>query len=208
MSWPASGSARLAAHWRFKTALSAGLTLLFCVPYFALQRVSLFPVRRLAPTAVDDAVAFDPEWVWAYQSVYLLIALVPWLSTNRAHLTQYARGFVLLSMAGFVCFLLFPVAGPRPESVPDTGLFAWLVWYDRPTNTIPSLHVGLAAYTVLFGAFTFERSLSDSRRHVLIAIGTLWVAAIAYAAMATKQHYAVDLPAGVLAAWIAHWWVR
>ena len=208
MRWPASAGARVSAHWRFKAAVSAGLTLIFCGPYFTLQRVTVFPVRTLASTAIDDAVAFEPRWVWAYQSVYVLIALVPWLSTDRAHLAQYARGFVLLSIAGFVCFLLFPVAGPRPESVPDTGMFAWLVWYDRPTNTIPSLHVGLAAYTVLFGAFTFEDSLTVSERRALLTVGTLWVTVIAYAAMATKQHYAVDLPAGVLAAWIAHRWVR
>ena len=211
MRWPADVAARVAArvttHWRFKVALSIGLTLLFCVPYFTLQHIVLFPVRTLALTPVDRAVVFDPRWVWIYQSVYLLIAIVPWLATSRPRLEQYARGFAALSIAAFACFLLFPVAGPRPETVPQTGMFSWLVWYDRPTNVLPSLHVGLAAYTVFFGARASAGLLDTSTRVGLVSVGMLWVAVIAYAALATKQHYAVDLPAGVLAAWLAHWLV-
>jgi len=205
MRWRADLAARVAAHWRFKAILSIALTIFFCVPYFTLQHLVLFPVRTLSPTAIDQAIAFDPRWVWAYQSVYVLIAVVPWLATSRPHLERYARGFAVLSVAAFACFLFFPVAGPRPESLPDSGMFSWLVWYDKPLNALPSLHVGLAAYTVCFGARMSAGSLSPPTRLGLIAVGTVWVAAIAYAALATKQHYAVDLPAGALAAWLAHW---
>ena len=208
MRWPADLAARVSAHWRFKVALSAALTLLFCIPYFTLQHVVVFPVRTLDLTAIDRAVAFDPRWVWIYQSVYVLIAMVPWLATSRPLLERYARGFVGLSVVAFACFLFFPVAGPRPETVPTTGMFSWLVWYDKPTNAMPSLHVGLAAYTVMFGARATAGWRDPSTRLRLVAIGVLWVAAIAYAALATKQHYAVDVPAGVVAAWLAHWLVR
>ena len=40
------------ANWRMKAALSAGLTLFFCVPYFTLQRLTLFPARTL-PLSAD-----------------------------------------------------------------------------------------------------------------------------------------------------------
>ena len=208
MRWRADGAARISAHWQFKTALSVALTLLFCIPYFTLQRVTLFPVRTLDLTAIDRAVSFDPRWVWVYQSVYLLIAVIPWAVTSRPQLERYARGFLALSLAAFACFLLFPVAGPRPETIPETGMFSWLAWYDRPTNAMPSLHVGLAAFTVFFGARASLGVLAPSVRLRLIVIGVVWVAAIAYAALATKQHYAVDLPAGVVAAWLAHWGIR
>jgi membrane-associated phospholipid phosphatase len=201
-------AACLTAEWRFKAGLTIVLTLFFCVPYFTVQRLTLFPVRTLALSSIDESVAFDPAWVWAYQSVYILITLVPWLLTSRAQLERYARGFMALSVFSFACFLLFPVAGPRPDVVPADGMFSWLVWYDRPTNAIPSLHVGLAAYTLFVAARASHDRLNASIRWRLLAIGVIWVAAIAYAALATKQHYAVDLPAGLLAAWLAHWWVR
>jgi membrane-associated phospholipid phosphatase len=87
-------------------------------------------------------------------------------------------------------------------------MFSWLAWYDKPTNAMPSLHVGLAAFTVFFGARATAGLVDPSIRLRLIVVGVVWVAAIAYAALATKQHYAVDLPAGVVAAWLAHWIVR
>jgi membrane-associated phospholipid phosphatase len=208
MHWRADVAARVTAHWQYKTALSVALTLLFCVPYFTLQRVTLFPVRTLDMTAIDRAVSFDPRWVWVYQSVYLLIAIIPWAVTSRPQLERYARGFLALSLVAFACFLFFPIAGPRPDTTPETGMFSWLVWYDKPTNAMPSLHVGLAAFTVFFGARATAGLLAPAIRLRLIVIGVLWVAAIAYAALATKQHYAVDLPAGVVAAWLAHWAVR
>ena len=206
MQWPSDVTAYVTAQWRFKVRLTVALTLLFCVPYFTLQRVVLFPVRTLPLTALDTAVGFDPGWVWMYQSVYLLIGLVPWLATRRADLVRYARGFTALSLASFVCFLLVPVAGPRPAIVPTSGMFGLLISYDDVVNTIPSLHVGLAAYTVLFGARTTYGLLDASARQPLLVVGWCWVAAIAYSAMATKQHYVVDLPPGFLLAWLAHRW--
>jgi membrane-associated phospholipid phosphatase len=200
-----NGVARVKTHLKFKLALSFCLAVFFTVPYFTLQYVVLLPVRTLG-TAIDDAIAFDPRWVWVYQSVYLLVGMAPWLSADRAELARYARGFVLLSSVGFACFLLFPVAAPRPEVTPTSGMYGWLVWYDRTTNTWPSLHVGLAGFTLFFGARISEGDLRASARLWLLVAGVLWVAAIAYAALATKQHYAVDLPAGLLLAWLAHRW--
>jgi hypothetical protein len=195
------------AHWRFKSALSVGLSVFFMVPYFALQHIVLLPVRTLRTTPIDDAIEFDPRWVWMYQSVYLLVSLVPWLATDRTHLERYLRGFVLISSVGFACFLFFPIAGPRPEVVPTTGMFGWLTWYDRPTNEWPSLHIGLASFTLLFGARISEGSLAASLRRRLLLAGASWTGAIAYAALATKQHFAVDLPAGLVLAWLAHRWI-
>jgi hypothetical protein len=207
MRWARSLGARLAAEGWLKARLGIALTAFFCGPYFALQHVSLFEPRRLPLSAIDRAIGFAPGWIWGYQSVYLLIVLVPWLSTRRDDLRRHARGFVLLAAAGFACFLLYPVDGPRPAHVPRTGMWALLLAYDAPRNAMPSLHVGLAAYTVLFGLRAFRPELAARVRAAWAAAGLAWLAVIAYATLATKQHYAVDLPPGVAGAWLAHAWV-
>jgi membrane-associated phospholipid phosphatase len=191
-----------------KAALSAGLTLFFCVPYFALQHLPLAPARTLPLSAVDRAVDFDPRWVWAYQSVYLLLAVVPWMATTRPELRHYASGFVRLSAAGFAFFLLLPVRGPRPDVDAADLMFRVLRWYDKPLNCFPSLHVGLAAYTVLFAGVVSRGRLTTSARRSVVSLAWLWTALIAYAALATKQHYAIDLPAGALLACFCHWWTN
>jgi membrane-associated phospholipid phosphatase len=83
-------------------------------------------------------------------------------------------------------------------------MYALLVSYDRPLNTFPSLHVGLSAYTVLFGARAWRGRMAPFPRRVLFGALALWVCAIGYAAVAIGQHFAIDLPAGVLLAWACH----
>ncbi len=151
-------------------------------------------------------IGFNPTWIWPYQSAYLLLTIIPWVAESPVELQRYARGFVLLSCAGFACFLFWPVAGPRPVEAPADALYRFMLRYDRATNTFPSLHVGLTTYTVLFGVRTSRGRLPAWARGVLIAIAVAWAAAIDYATIATKQHFAVDVLAGALLAWVCHRW--
>ena len=194
----------LAAHWQLKVQLSLALTLFFCVPYFALQRFPLFAPVRLPLSVTDHAIGFAPGWVWIYQSAYLLLSLVPWMVESADHLKRYASGFVWVSAVGFAFFLLLPIEGPRPHVVSGDVMFRALVAYDAPLNSFPSLHVGLSVYTVMFAARTICTQLSPPARVAVIFVLSIWSGAIAFAALATKQHYAVDLAAGALLAWACH----
>ena len=95
-------------------------------------------------------------------------------------------GFVAVSSAGFVCFLLLPVHGPRPAAMVTDFMFRVLQSNDRPLNCFPSLHIGLAVYTVLFAGRILERD--STTRRVVVSLGWLWTTLIAYAALATKRH--------------------
>lgn len=200
MSTDRDGVPASRAGWREKVGWSIGLTAFFCVPYFALQRLDLWPARTLPLSRLDAAVAFDPAWTWLYQSGYVLLSAVPWALDRRGDLRRYARGFVGISLAGFLVFLVLPIAGPRPAVVPSTGAYALLAAYDAPTNAFPSLHVALLTFTVLVAARATRGRLSPWARGVLVGGAAAWALAVAYAALATKQHYAVDLAAGLLLA--------
>ena len=194
---------RLRAHASLKIGLTLGLALAFCVPYFALQRFPLRPPQTLALSALDAWVPFRPGWAVVYQSLYLLMPAVAWMADSAESLRRYARGFVALAAAGFAVFLAFPVAGPRPVAS-EAGLYGLLVRYDAPLNSFPSLHVALAAYSLLFAQHLLAGAAPATRG--LLWPGAGWTAAIAYATLATKQHYAVDLPPGLLLALVAHRW--
>ena len=142
---PAPG--RLRAQLGAKVAVLLGLTAGICIPYFALQKIEVFPHRTPGITALDRLIPFDPAWIWPYVSIALLVPLMPMLSTSREQLGRYARGLALLCLACFAAFVLFPVYGPRPEVFPQHGLYAVIVSYDRPSNSLPSLHARSEEHT-------------------------------------------------------------
>ena len=200
-----NGFGRLQVAWRLKAALTLGLTLFFCAGYFGLQQVRFFPPHPLGFWWPDRWAGFDPGWVWVYQSIYLLLPVAPWLAASEEELRRYARGFVGLSLASFAVFVLFPVESPRPmERVEGNAIYNLLTSYEGRLNAFPSLHAGLIAYAVLFGERISRGWPSRGARRGLLAGMTLWGAAILYAALAVKQHYFVDFPAGAALAWASH----
>lgn len=199
-------TARLAAQLPLKTAVLLGLTAGICVPYFLLQRVVLFPTRSAPETPLDAWIGFDPAWAYPYASIALLVPLLPLLATRREDLLRYARGLAALCLACFLVFLLFPVEGPRPTAVPDTGLYRRLISLDRSLNSLPSLHAGLAVYSLLFGYRVLRSALRPGERMATLVVAVVWGGTILYSTLATKQHWVVDLPGGMLIAWMAHRW--
>jgi membrane-associated phospholipid phosphatase len=198
---------RLRAHGAAKLGLGALLTAVFCAGYFAIEYHPLRPPIHLRPARIDQAVPFRPGWVWIYQSLYLLLAL-GWLAETRDQLRRYVTGFTLLMAAGFTCFLLWPVAGPRPQEITADPLYNLVVRYDTPLNSFPSLHMALAAYSAGVAAAVTSGSRS-LRRRLLTALLPAWIVLIGYATLATKQHYWIDLPPGIALGWLAQkvaWW--
>jgi hypothetical protein len=196
----------LRAHLPHKIAVLLGLSVGICVPYFALQHFVFAAPRTPWITPLDLRIAFEPRWIWVYASLALLVPLAPLLTPTRDGLARYVHGLAWLCVTSFVAFLVLPVAGPRPPEIPAQGLYAMIVAVDRPLNSLPSLHAGLTAYSLLHLArvATDARSAAAGRRFVVL--GVAWGVAILFSTLATKQHWVVDLPFGMALAWAAHAW--
>ncbi len=161
-------------------------------------------MARTLETPLDAWVPFQPGWVWVYHSVAVMVPLAPLLAVTREELRRYALGLALLCIPCFLCFLLFPVVGPRPPVVASNEAYAWLVSVDRPTNSFPSLHAGLVAYSLAYSWRVLGPTLQGGRRRLVLAVGLAWGSLILYSTVATKQHWVADVPAGVWVAWVAH----
>jgi membrane-associated phospholipid phosphatase len=197
---------RLAAERPAKTAVLLGLAVGICVPYYLLQRLQVFPLWAPPVTPLDAWIPFDPGSVYAYGSIALLVPLGPLLATRRDELVRYARGLALLCAVCFAAFLFVPVEGPRPAQPPGEGLYGLLVAWDTRQNSFPSLHAGLVVYSLLCLGRVLGGALRGGRRALGLALGLLWGALILYATLATRQHWALDLPPGMLLAWACHRW--
>lgn len=202
--WVARLAARLRAHLVAKIAVLLGLSIGICVPYFGLQRHQAFAARAGFATTLDLRIPFEPGWIWVYASLALLVPLAPLLTPDRDGLVRYARGLAWLCMLSFAAFLLFPVAGPRPSVVPVDGLYALIVSVDRPLNSFPSLHAGLAVYSLLHVWRVLRDAHPSPVSRFCVALCVAWGGSILYSTLATKQHWLMDLPGGILVACAAH----
>ena len=181
--------------WRLKLTLTVVVMALFWGVYLTLSRHAIMPVHELPLTWLDRWAGFRPEpWAWIYETVFVLIAAVPWLSTAREQLHRYVLGFALLSSISFLVFIAFPVASPRPLQVREHAFLWFLTQVDGPLNAFPSLHAGTLVYTLSVARRMFERQCPPL---VWLLLG-VWSLLILFATLATKQHYAVDLAAGAV----------
>jgi len=188
----------LLCNWRMKIGLSSTLAVVYWTGYYFIERHLWRTPVRLDLSPIDRWIGFSPGWVWGYQSIYLMLPL-PFLATTRRDLRRYAIGFILMMAAAFACFILFPIRGPRPAIAPMSGAYGFLARYDLPFNNLPSLHLAVATYS----ACVAIRVTHGKLRRMLKLLLPPWVLLIGYAALAIKQHYAIDLPPGILLGWLA-----
>lgn len=206
MRGPGESSGRFRVNLAAKVGVLLGLSVGICVPYFGLQHVGVREAREAWITPLDLRIAFEPRWIWVYASLALLVPLAPLATATREGLSRYAHGLAWLCLASFVVFLLVPIAGPRPAQLPQDGLYAMIVAVDRPTNSLPSLHAGLTAYSLLHIRRITQHTVSRPAWLVLAVLGAFWGVGIVYSTLATKQHWVIDLPGGLALAWAAHAW--
>lgn len=190
-TWPGGLGPRLKAHWRFKLMAGAIFFIAFFAGYFLLLNFPVFPVREMPVTVLDRLIAFQPDALPLYLSLYLYVLIAPWLLDNKRDLDACCLAMSGLCLAGLVIFLFWPTAIPRP----DSAAYQPLIAVDKPGNACPSLHAAFAVFSAIC-IDRLARHLGD--RGLVRSLSWLWCLGILYATLATKQHVAVDLVAGTV----------
>jgi membrane-associated phospholipid phosphatase len=177
------------------------VALLLLVPcYLVIAVVTRGWTVPVPATALDRMVPLPPAWSVIYLS-YLLCPFLPMLMLRQEE--QIRRTFLawlLVWVAGYVCFLVYPTVASRPvDAAIGEGFFAWFLRgiydADPPRNCFPSLHV----------ATPFVAALSCYRVHPGVGLAAgLWAGLIALSTLFTKQHYVADVMAGMGLAGVAY----
>jgi membrane-associated phospholipid phosphatase len=163
----------------------------------------LFPprTRHLPELALDRALPLVPVWALIYGAFYLFLILLLIVVVRQDELvrrTVYA--YLLIWITAYVFFFfLYPTAAPRPPRVIGEGFAMWglraLYSSDPPYNCFPSLHV----------AHSFVSALASYRvNRGLGVLAMICAALVALSTLFTKQHYVVDVIAGVVLALVAY----
>ncbi|UST53084.1 phosphatase PAP2 family protein [Comamonadaceae bacterium OTU4NAUVB1] len=194
--WAAEIALRMRRHFVLKFIGTTAFTCLFFVGYFHLLRHPGGSVTVMPLTVVDGWIAFRPEALPAYLSLWLYVGFGPGLQRDLAALLAYAAWIVAMCATGLLLFYLWPTAIPPPD-VDASGFpgFALLQGVDAAGNACPSMHVAAAMFTVLRVAEILRVAAAPATLRVL---NVAWFLAIAWSTLATRQHVALDALAGAL----------
>ena len=187
---------RMRTMWLAKViGTTAGMTAFF-IAYFWVLNHPVFPVTIMPLVAVDRWIAFRPEALVLYVSLWVYVSLAPGLLIDRRELFSYGLAAVVLSVIGLGFFFLWPTAVPKVElDWARYPSFLTLRDVDASGNACPSLHVAFAVFT----AFWFARLLRQMQAGRLPqALNWLWCLGILYSTLATRQHVALDVLAGAI----------
>ena len=166
----------------------------FFAAYFWLLDHPMFPVTVVPRIAIDRLIAFRPEMLPLYLSLWIYVSLAPTLLIDRRELWSYALAAVALSAIGLGTFLFWPTAVP-PADVDwsQWPAFAFLQSVDASGNACPSMHVAFAVFTAVWLA-RILRQMGAGRP--VRALNWLWCVGILYSTVAIRQHVVLDVLAG------------
>jgi membrane-associated phospholipid phosphatase len=177
------------------------LLLVSLVPcYIFIASVSWTRTLHVPEIALDRFIPLQPAWALIYGVLYVFLILLPFFTVREAdHLRRTVLAYLTVWITAFACFLVYPTISPRPAKVIGRGFAAWglrfLYSADPPYNCFPSIHVAHS----FVSAFTCR--IVHRRIGILATVGA---ALVALSTLFIKQHYILDVVAGIALAGTAY----
>ncbi len=171
------------------------LGIVVALGYFIPNHYVIFPTHSVLLTRIDHLIALSPAWIWFYIAYYPFLVAAYLYATGTPAQKAYVGSMLLSACVGFIVFVFFPTAIPRDIypwlGADDTSarMLASIRGADNSVNCLPSMHVCMS----FIAASTFTLVCGWRGRAVAWAL----FLAICYSTMATKQHYFVDVAAGM-----------
>lgn len=166
--------------------------------YFWCQRHTVIEPRGLG-LALDDWIPYWPSWVWIYSFLYYPIILyINLVVDSSREFNHLVISYVMLLAFQLVFFMLFPVATPERwrrcnmRRSWSERFLAFVQDFDDRTNSFPSMHCSVAMLTALH-LFPY-----------LGAIAFVFPVLISLSCVFTKQHFVIDVPAGIALGWFTY----
>jgi len=203
--WYRQAAAAVPCYFTLKSIGIPAFIAVFFAAYFFVLKNPVYPATVLPLTLLDHWIGFEPMAVPLYVSLWVYVSAAPAFLAMRHELHAYAAGMTAACVTGLLIFYFWPTAVP-PADI-DWGLYPgvdFLKNIDASGNACPSLHVATAVFSGLWLAHMLRRFGAPRWAQLF---NVVWCLAIAYSTVATRQHVAVDMWAGMalgaLTAWLS-----
>jgi membrane-associated phospholipid phosphatase len=150
--------------------------------------------KHILKIRLDELIPFEPIWVFAYASMYVIVVLPFVYVRNHLLYRRMFFSFCCTGLIAYVVFLVFPTYDIlRPVSNPfdfERFFLAMDNAHDSPYNCFPSLHVG---FSMTAGLWTYYADRSKLGLAVL-----MWAILVSVSVLFVKEHYIADLIGGAV----------
>jgi membrane-associated phospholipid phosphatase len=152
------------------------------------------PSRRIdLGIELDRKIPYVPLFALAYFSTYIFVVQPFFILSDARQFYWMLTSFVSISVLSSLIHATIPSKIERVEQVTVGGLSGWMLALFqktcKPYGNFPSMHVGLSVPVV---AANFMAGGS-----VIGGVMLAWAVLIAVSTLFTKQHYILDVLAGV-----------
>lgn len=155
--------------------------------------------------AFDRRVPLIPVFVWIYIGwfPFVLINYIILLKQGKAFTIRFLTADLLAKFICGVCFLVLPTTNIRPELTGDgfcIKLLQGIYLVDEPVNLFPSIHC-MVSWLIVIGMRN-SKKIPKLYRFITVLFAVL----ICISTQFIKQHYIVDLIAGIAVAEVT-WYI-
>ena len=164
--------------------------------YFFVNRLQVKPQNRLdLATSLDKRIPFVPQLALIYFSTYIFV-IQPFVILSEArHFYWMLASFGSITLIASLIHAIVPSKIERNEMLVVQGLSSQLIVLFqktcKPYGNFPSMHVALSV-PVVGANYLAAGPIAGS-------ITLFWAILIALSTLYTKQHYILDVLAGLIA---------
>lgn len=193
--WYRQAAAAISRHLVLKSVGTPLFISLFFGAYFYVLKQPAYPTTLMPITLLDRLIGFQPLALPLYLSLWVYVSLPPAILPTRRELYGYGLAMAGTCLAALLVFYFWPTAVPAADidwaRYPEV---AFLKSMDAAGNACPSLHVATAVFSGIWLHYLLRRLGAPLW---LLNLNWIWCTGIVYSAMATRQHVAVDVLAGL-----------
>ena len=169
-----------------------------CLVYFVTSWVVDLSRCHTIYTPLDHQIPFVP-----FFSMFYILAFAHWAVSwiligreNKQFCYRYANANIIAKTICLAVFIVYPTVMQRP-SVVSNDIFSFIVkvmyfFDDKAVNCLPSIHV-LASWMAMRAALQMKKVPKAYKiASIVLCLGCI------LAVVFIKQHYVLDIPAGIL----------
>lgn len=168
--------------------------LFFWSLYLVTNKINENRQAHKLETRLDSIIRFNPIFSAFYTLYFFEVLIIFFIFFKKEKtLRNIVLMLVISTIIHNIIFLTYPAAIDRPNIINQNFFNKLTLFYyniDKPYNAFPSMHISLITITFLSLFFYWNKkySLILLPLYLLTAISTVYI----------KQHYVIDVIAGIL----------